>query len=147
VTLVAGTSQASAAPYFVMAVAGNGGGGAGKIDLSKLVPVATTLIGAFTAIAGGLSTAGSRRPLANVNRSEDVLAALRTSRKYRWVALSSSPARWSDETLDQLAMRDWVWSAFEGLSEPLRLPLILRHFTQSRSYRDIAHLCRAQRRS
>jgi hypothetical protein len=44
-------------------------------------------------------------------------------------------------------MRDWVWSAFEGLSEPLRLPLILRHFTQSRSYRDIAHLCRAQRRS
>ncbi len=50
-----------------------------------------------------------------------------------------------EQAIDQLALREWVWSAIEGLSEPLRLPVILRHFTgaMSSGYRD--HLWRTGR--
>jgi RNA polymerase sigma factor (sigma-70 family) len=43
-----------------------------------------------------------------------------------------------DESIDRLAMRDWVWSALDTLSEALRLAVILRHFSLASSYRDIA---------
>ncbi|WP_438306709.1 RNA polymerase sigma factor (plasmid) [Streptomyces sp. HUAS TT11] len=45
------------------------------------------------------------------------------------------------EVLDQHALRDWVWSALEGLSPTLRLVTILRYFTDVTSYEDIAALC------
>jgi RNA polymerase sigma factor (sigma-70 family) len=46
-----------------------------------------------------------------------------------------------DEVLERMALREWVWSGLEQLSEPLRLPVILRHFTRATSYRDIAAIC------
>ncbi|MEU2427462.1 RNA polymerase sigma factor [Streptomyces sp. NPDC013157] len=54
---------------------------------------------------------------------------------------------WSDgppdpaEILDRHALRDWVWSALEDLSPPLRLVAMLRFFTGATSYEDIAALC------
>lgn len=45
------------------------------------------------------------------------------------------------ELLEQLALRDWVWSALEDLTPSLRLVMMLRYFTDARSYDDIAALC------
>jgi RNA polymerase sigma factor (sigma-70 family) len=47
----------------------------------------------------------------------------------------------SFELIDRLAVRDWVWSALDLLTEPLRLAVILRHFSRANSYRDIAAIC------
>jgi RNA polymerase sigma-70 factor (ECF subfamily) len=46
-----------------------------------------------------------------------------------------------DEAIDRLALRDWVWAALERLSEPLRLVVVLRHFTSASSYEAIADVC------
>ena len=43
-----------------------------------------------------------------------------------------------DETMDRLALRDWVWTALAGLSEPLRLTAMLRYFGSYSSYEEIA---------
>ncbi|GLX02279.1 sigma-70 family RNA polymerase sigma factor [Microtetraspora sp. NBRC 16547] len=46
------------------------------------------------------------------------------------------------ELLERHAMRDWVWEAIEELSPALRLPLVLRHFTEAvTGYEHIAQLC------
>ena len=47
----------------------------------------------------------------------------------------------AEEELDQLALRSWVWTAIESLSEPLQLPLILRYFSGASSYAEIAAIC------
>ena len=39
------------------------------------------------------------------------------------------------------ALRDWVWTALERLSEPLRLAVMLRYFTGASSYEAIADVC------
>lgn len=46
-----------------------------------------------------------------------------------------------DEVIDAIALRDWVWTAMERLSEPQRLVLLLRHFTGASSYEAIADVC------
>lgn len=47
-----------------------------------------------------------------------------------------------EELLDRHAMRDWVWEAVEELPETLRLPLVLRHFTEGvTAYDRIAQVC------
>jgi RNA polymerase sigma-70 factor (ECF subfamily) len=46
-----------------------------------------------------------------------------------------------DEMLEAHALRNWVWSALEGLSEPLQLVVLLRYFTGTTSYEQIAALC------
>jgi RNA polymerase sigma factor (sigma-70 family) len=43
--------------------------------------------------------------------------------------------------IDNGALRDWVWTALERLSEPLRLAVTLRYFTGASSYEAIAELC------
>jgi RNA polymerase sigma-70 factor, ECF subfamily len=43
--------------------------------------------------------------------------------------------------LERSVLRDWVWTALGRLSEPLRLPLILRHFSGASSYEAIAEIC------
>jgi RNA polymerase sigma-70 factor, ECF subfamily len=43
--------------------------------------------------------------------------------------------------IDDGALRDWVWTALERLSEPLRLAVMLRYFTGASSYEAIAELC------
>jgi RNA polymerase sigma-70 factor (ECF subfamily) len=46
-----------------------------------------------------------------------------------------------DEAIDRLALRDWVWTALDRLSPPLRLAVVLRYFTSASSYEAIADLC------
>jgi len=47
-----------------------------------------------------------------------------------------------EDVLDRLAMRDWVWEALEQLSPTLRLPVVLRYFTEGVSgYDRIAEVC------
>lgn len=45
------------------------------------------------------------------------------------------------EVIDRHALRDWVWTALDGLSPGLRLVTMLRYFTDVTSYEDIAALC------
>jgi RNA polymerase sigma factor (sigma-70 family) len=45
------------------------------------------------------------------------------------------------ELLEQHASRDWVWHALERLSPPLRLVMMLRHFSGVTAYQDIADAC------
>jgi Sigma-70, region 4 len=46
-----------------------------------------------------------------------------------------------ERAIEHSALRDWVWTALERLSEPLRLVTILRYFTCADSYEAIAELC------
>jgi RNA polymerase sigma-70 factor (ECF subfamily) len=43
-----------------------------------------------------------------------------------------------EEAIEALALRDWVWSALERLSEPLRVVALLRFFATRCSYEEIA---------
>ena len=43
--------------------------------------------------------------------------------------------------IDRGALRDWVWTALDRLSEPLRLAVMLRYFTGASSYEAIADIC------
>ncbi|MEV5148605.1 RNA polymerase sigma factor [Streptomyces sp. NPDC052727] len=53
-------------------------------------------------------------------------------------AADADPERW----LERSALRDWVWEAIDQLSPTLRMPLVLRHFSQGvTSYEDIARAC------
>jgi RNA polymerase sigma-70 factor, ECF subfamily len=45
------------------------------------------------------------------------------------------------QAIDSGALRDWVWTALERLSEPLRLAVTLRYFTGASSYEAIAEVC------
>ncbi|MEV6412701.1 sigma-70 family RNA polymerase sigma factor [Kribbella sp. NPDC051718] len=45
------------------------------------------------------------------------------------------------QLLEQHASRDWVWHALERLSPPLRLVVMLRHFSGVTAYQDIAEAC------
>ena len=47
----------------------------------------------------------------------------------------------AQQAIDDGALRDWVWTALERLSEPLRLAVMLRYFTGASSYEAIAELC------
>jgi RNA polymerase sigma factor (sigma-70 family) len=46
-----------------------------------------------------------------------------------------------EESLEKQALAEWVWRAVEQLTEPLRTVVILRHFTNVRSYEEIAAVC------
>lgn len=47
-----------------------------------------------------------------------------------------------ERSLERHAMRDWVWEAVETLPPALRLPLVLRHFTEGvTAYGRIADVC------
>lgn len=46
-----------------------------------------------------------------------------------------------DRAIEQHALRDWIWHAMGELSPKLRLPLMLRHFTEVTSYDQIAAAC------
>jgi RNA polymerase sigma-70 factor (ECF subfamily) len=47
-----------------------------------------------------------------------------------------------DEAIERLALSEWVWTALERLSEPLRVPVVLRYFSRASSYEAIADICR-----
>ena len=46
-----------------------------------------------------------------------------------------------EEVIDRHALRDWIWQSIEELSEPLRLVVMLRYFTNISSYDQIATIC------
>lgn len=46
-----------------------------------------------------------------------------------------------EQALEQHALTDWVWQAVEQLTEPLRTVVLLRHFSNVRSYKEIAAVC------
>jgi RNA polymerase sigma-70 factor, ECF subfamily len=47
-----------------------------------------------------------------------------------------------DELLERHAMRDWLWRAIEDLSPPVRMVMVLRHFSERvTSYEEIASAC------
>ena len=43
-----------------------------------------------------------------------------------------------DEALEQLALRDWLWTALEALPDDLRATVMLRYFTRHAAYTEIA---------
>jgi RNA polymerase sigma-70 factor (ECF subfamily) len=45
-----------------------------------------------------------------------------------------------EEQLDRLAMKDWVWNSLRRLGEPLRLAILLRHFSEFATYGQISEL-------
>ncbi|MEV4756114.1 sigma-70 family RNA polymerase sigma factor [Micromonospora sp. NPDC049559] len=45
-----------------------------------------------------------------------------------------------EELLDRRSLRDWIWHALGGLTEPLRLVALLRYFSDVSSYDQIAAL-------
>ncbi|HJP73007.1 MAG TPA: sigma-70 family RNA polymerase sigma factor [Pseudonocardiaceae bacterium] len=46
-----------------------------------------------------------------------------------------------EQVLEDHALRDWVWHAIEQLSPPLRMTLMLRHFSGVNDYAAIATAC------
>jgi RNA polymerase sigma-70 factor (ECF subfamily) len=64
---------------------------------------------------------------------------------HRTEPLESLPSSLSgdpQQSLERSALRDWIWEAVEQLSPTLRLPLVLRHFSQNlTSYEQIAQIC------
>jgi RNA polymerase sigma-70 factor, ECF subfamily len=44
----------------------------------------------------------------------------------------------TDEALERLALRDWIWTALERLPQDQRLTVMLRYFTRHASYHEIA---------
>ena len=44
----------------------------------------------------------------------------------------------AEETIDRLALRDWVWTALSELPEPLRVTAMLRYFGAYASYEEIS---------
>jgi RNA polymerase sigma factor (sigma-70 family) len=46
-----------------------------------------------------------------------------------------------EQVIESRAVRDWVWHAIGQLSQPLQLPVLLRHFSSATSYEQIAAAC------
>ncbi|MFF5293082.1 RNA polymerase sigma factor [Paractinoplanes globisporus] len=46
-----------------------------------------------------------------------------------------------EQVVQEHALRDWLWSALDSLPEPLQLTVLLRYFTEARSYAQIAAAC------
>jgi RNA polymerase sigma-70 factor (ECF subfamily) len=75
------------------------------------------------------------------NRCREVLRDLRQVEPHPMLALPDGAAG-PEEVLERHAMRDWMWEAIEELTPTLRLPLVLRHFTDGvTSYEHIAGVC------
>ncbi len=70
------------------------------------------------------------------------LMRIRSSREIPFGVLPEHGTTGSDaeESLDRLALRDWVWTALEDLSEDVRVTVMLRYFTRRTSYAEIASI-------
>ncbi len=54
-----------------------------------------------------------------------------------WPSMDQTP----EEVLDRHALRDWVWTALETLSDVQQVVVLLRYFTDASSYEQIAKAC------
>jgi len=76
------------------------------------------------------------------NRCRDTLRTAHQGPSIEALAPLPSADAGPEELLERHAMRDWVWEAIEELSPTLRVPLVLRHFTEGvTSYERIAQVC------
>jgi RNA polymerase sigma factor (sigma-70 family) len=66
---------------------------------------------------------------------------LRSVGELRFATEPVSPGATPDQVLDDHALRDWIWDAVGHLSPPLRLVMLLRHFSGTTSYQQIALAC------
>jgi RNA polymerase sigma factor (sigma-70 family) len=54
------------------------------------------------------------------------------------LGLGKDPDSCAEESIDRLAMREWVWTALGELPEPLRVTAMLRYFGSYTSYEEIS---------
>jgi RNA polymerase sigma factor (sigma-70 family) len=54
------------------------------------------------------------------------------------VGLGKDPEPSAGESIERLAMREWVWTALGQLPQPLRVTAILRYFGRYSSYEEIS---------
>jgi RNA polymerase sigma factor (sigma-70 family) len=54
------------------------------------------------------------------------------------IATEASLGWYDDTPLEQMTLRDWVWTALEQLPDDLRATMMLRFFTRCDSYQEIA---------
>jgi RNA polymerase sigma factor (sigma-70 family) len=78
------------------------------------------------AIVGNVCRAQLRRPVVEVAAAEPV---------------EPPAADTVEAAIERTALRDWVWTALDRLSPPLRLAVVLRYFSNASSYEAIAELC------
>lgn len=78
-----------------------------------------------------------------VTRNECRARLRRRGREVRVGDPDAVPAATSgpEQAIEEHALRDWVWSALESLPESLQVPVLMRDFTQARSYKQIAAAC------
>ena len=57
------------------------------------------------------------------------------------LAIAVAPDATPEEQIERHALRDWVWHGMESLSEPLRLVVMLRYFSEVSSYQQMAAVC------
>ena len=76
------------------------------------------------------------------NRCRDTLRGARPDASIDALAALPDTDAGPEELLDRHALGDWVWEAVEKLSPALRVPLVLRHFTEGvTGYERIAQVC------
>ncbi|MBF9068984.1 RNA polymerase sigma factor [Streptacidiphilus fuscans] len=76
------------------------------------------------------------------NRCRDALREARRHVPLDTLAPPPDPGAGPEQLLEHHAMRDWVWAAIEELSPALRLPMVLRYFTEGLTeYQHIAQVC------
>ncbi|GAA2880643.1 sigma-70 family RNA polymerase sigma factor [Nonomuraea rubra] len=94
---------------------------------------------------GGVRDPGAIGPWLRMIVRNGCRDVLRASQRVEPVAEPAPHAPVGDDpaaVLERHAMRDWVWAAVEELSPALRLPLVLRHFTEGvTGYDRIAQVC------
>lgn len=54
--------------------------------------------------------------------------------------IDAAVLRSAEQSLDRLALRDWIWTALAELPEPLRVTAMLRYFSAMSSYDAIARI-------
>jgi RNA polymerase sigma factor (sigma-70 family) len=94
---------------------------------------------------GGLKDPGAVEGWLHTVLRSTCFSRLRRARDIAVAEFDDEPPAPVDETpeavIDSLVLRDWVWTAIGRLSEPLRVAMMLRHFSSASSYDDIAAVC------
>ncbi len=142
----------------VRAAAGGDAGALGALlrcHHAAMLAVAVSLVGrddaedavqdAFIAALrgiGGLRDPGAAGPWLRAVVRTQCLMRLRARRELPAANLDgpagADPDGGPEREVERLALRDWLWSALERLSEPLRVAVLLRHFGGRAAYGEIA---------
>ena len=99
--------------------------------------VQDTFVIALRRIDGVRDPAAARGWLVSVLRN----VCLTELRRPEIAPVAEPTAAAVDDAIARLALSEWVWTALERLSEPLRTALVLRYFSNASSYDAIANVC------